>query len=728
MRNLYTKFGIAAVVMGVLITSVAASVTSTTFEAYGLDTVAGVNTYLRTSQTTPNASVVFDVKKPDAQITSVSAVTNDNGVAQVEFSDYHTRSAGTYFVVGHFENSSSIGSVNSFDVLPGDVSVAKSVVSPVDQVVRSLSETAPLTISLFDDYGNPISDHVVTLISSSSHDSISPISVLTDEFGLAEFHVSSDVSGTATYTVYDSTADVVLDQRAKVLYLLDGSQVLTNSPANPEQYFYAASGNGNLSVDAFEFSDITPSIAPGDSATFTLTALDAATQKVDDYTGTVRFSVDGDNSFYANLPDDYTFTESDLGAHTFSLSTSFLVDGSYSVKAQALDNPAVMGEYDFVVSSSGSGSSSSGSSISISNPVSGTYSNPVQVVSGSADAGSLIKIFDNDLEVASLTVELDGAFTYTTGVLTDGAHSFYVATVNDIGTIIDVSDTVTFTVDTASPDVGQLSLEPSSSVDPGTVVTARINITETLSQASVIVNGSIYEMQASLDGGYVASFPAPIEFGDYNVDLVTVDELGNESRVDSAALLSVGVFGNQTSLVSDVTGLVAVQGDHMVSLSWDASTSAVNPVQNYRLYYGLSPTQLTEAVDTFTNSNYWYIPNLKNDVEYYFAVVAVDEKGNVSEHFSNIVSSTPNPKVITLAEFEVTQGTAGADALEEMEADVSETGPEVLWLLFAALLGGYFYNRSLGRRAQVKDVCDSYEQIIGAARDINKKLRDSLFK
>jgi hypothetical protein len=720
------KFGIVALIMGVFIASVSASVTSNTFDAYGLDTVAGVNTYLRTSQTAPNASVVFDVKKPDGDIVSVSAVTNTNGVAQAEFTDYHTRISGQYAVVGHFEGSSSVGGVNVFDVLPGDVSVASSTVFPADQVIRSTSERASLMVSLKDDYGNPISDHVVTVVSSSSHDSVSPISAMTDDSGQAEFYVSSDVSGTTTYTVYDSTSDVVLDSRAKVLYVIDGTQVLDNYSVNPEQYFYAASGNGGLSIDSFEFAEITPSITVGSSVSFKLSSWDASSQVVEDYNGTVRFSVDGGNSFYANLPDDYAFVESDLGEHTFSLSTSFLQEGSYSVKAQDLNDPTILGEQAFIVTAGGAAPSSS--SILVSNPVSGTYSNPIQVISGTADAGVELKIFDNDLEIANLTAELDGSFSFTTGILADGAHSIYVASVNDIGTIIDTSDIIAFTVDTASPDVGQITLSPDSNVSPGTVVTASISTGENLSQAAVIVNGSIYEMQANPDGGYSTSFPVPIEFGDYNIDLVTVDALGNESRVDSATLLSVGVFNNEDALVPDVVNLVALSDDHRVTLTWSAPEASVNTVKNYRVYFGLNPAQLTEAVDTMTSANTWYIPNLKNGVEYFFAVVAVDELGNVSEHFSNIVSSTPNPLVVDVVDPDVEQGTAGSDALEEMESDVSETGPEVLWLLLAALAGGYFYNRSLARRAEVKGICDSYENIIGETRDINKKIRDSLFK
>jgi hypothetical protein len=112
---------------------------------------------------------------------------------------------------------------------------------------------------------------------------------------------------------------------------------------------------------------------------------------------------------------------------------------------------------------------------------------------------------------------------------------------------------------------------------------------------------------------------------------------------------------------------------------------------NYRVYYGLSPNQLTEAVDTFTASTTWYLPNLKNEVEYYFAVIAVDSAGNVSELFSNIVSTVPGPDVVDAVSPEVAMGSAGSEALEDMERDPSEAGPEITWLVLFSLMGGMFY-------------------------------------
>ncbi|MBD3360410.1 hypothetical protein GF366_01255 [Candidatus Peregrinibacteria bacterium] len=672
-------------------------------EAYGLNTVAGYTTYLRTSKTTPNTNISFEVTNPDSELINLSAVTNSNGVAQAELSDYHTRKAGTYRVSAKLENNSTISRANTFTVYPGELSETASTVSPSDQVVRSYGEKALITVQLFDKFNNPIEDHLVRLISSANGDKTETYSDsdFSDSNGKVIFRVSSNQQGTAVYSVYDATADKILNSKAKVAYFNSNSFLFEND--TPSNYAYAALGNGSLGVDHFEFEDIPSTLNVGDSVTFTITAYDSENQPVVDYTGTIRFAVLSDNAAYVNLPEDYTFTSSDLGTHTFSLAMSFLQPGTYELAVIDIDDSSIFGEQTFVVGDEEPLGPSNG--IGITNPVSGTYSNNVQVISGTAPPGSQIKIFDNDVEIASLIADASGNFSYTTSTLVDGMHNIYAATVNEVGTIVATSETVEVNIDTSAPEISNVTFEPSDTVDPGSVVNVKLYTEDELSQATVVFEGNIYEFTENPEGYYETSFSAPIEFGEYPLTFIIVDELGNESRFENYAVLTVGVVSDQVEVpvVGDVTGLKAVPSDHRITLTWNAPAVSTNVIPNYRVYYGLSPNQLTEAVDTFTNSTTWYIPNLKNGVEYYFAVVAVDEKGNISEHFSNIVSAVPNPAVVEAPPPEVELGIAGEEALEEMEKDASESGPEIMWLVLFALLGGVFYGQTSKKRFQVRE-------------------------
>jgi len=693
------KIGFSFAFIAVLFSSASVGVSVAAdlpLEAYGLDTIAGYSTYLRTSKTVGNASIVFEVTNPDGETTQLSAISNSEGVAQTELSDYYTRKAGNYSVSAKLENNVFYGNLNSFTVYPGELSQTVSTLSPGEQIVRSYLDQSQITVKLSDDYENPIEGHLVKLISSSDMDVIESDSDFTDSSGEIVFNVSSESVGTVSYSAYDVTADEVLLSRAKVVYFDSNDYIFVNDV--PEGYQFAATGNSSSAVDSFEFEDVPSSIGVGESITFDLSAKDAFDQVVTGYDGTVRFSVVSDNSFYANLPEDYIFTVQDLGSHTFSLAMSFQQAGTYSIEARDMDSVDVYGEYDFVVTDEGSGQSGG---VNISNPVSGTYSNNIQVISGTATAGSALKIFDNDIEIASLVADAFGAFSYTTGALSDGAHDFYVATVNEVGTITGTSETVSVMIDTSGPQVSQVVLEPSSAVDPGAIVTVKLYTPDDLSQAAILFQGNIYETVKSADGYYQGSFAAPIEFGEYPVDFVVVDQLGNESNLENQAVVSVGLLPAGDVVLGDVSGLTADSSDRRVTLEWDPVLSSTNDIANYRVYYGLSPNQLTEAVDTFTASTTWYVPNLKNEVEYYFAVIAVDSAGDVSEHFSNIVSTVPGPDVVDVVSPEVTMGTAGSEALEDMERDPSEAGPEIMWLVLCSLMGGAFYTFSVKRKCEV---------------------------
>ncbi|MFH1284179.1 MAG: fibronectin type III domain-containing protein [Candidatus Peregrinibacteria bacterium] len=671
-------------------------------EAYGLNTVAGYDTYLRTSKTSPGVSVVFDVTNPAGEKSSVTAVTNVNGVAQAEFSDYYTGKAGDYSVSVKPENGSSNGRVNTFRVYPGAPSENASKVSPADQVVRSSGDSAFIAVTLVDDFENAVSDHLIKLISSSDETSmeLTSDSEYTDADGKVVFKVSSKTAGSVTYSAYDATADKVLTSRAKVAYFNSGEAVFTN--AVPEKYAYAAFGNGSFSVDHFAFEDIPSSISVGDSVTFTITAYDVSDQPVVNYTGTVRFALLSENSAYVQLPEDYTFTTSDVGTHTFSLAMTFLQSGDYDVAVVDLEDSSVFGEYNFTIAEGG-GSPVATGGITITNPVPGTYSNNVQVISGSAMPGTQLKIFDNDIEIASVLTNASGAFSYTTSAMPDGMHNIYVAAVNEVGTIISTSNTISVNIDTSAPTLTNVVFEPSDKVDPAANVTVKLYTEDDLASATVLFAENLYDLAKNPAGYYETSFTAPIEFGQYPLTFIVVDQLGNESRFENYTSLTVGVVPGQGGGVADVTGLNAVSADHRVTLNWTAPTFSTNPVVNFRVYYGLSPNQLTEAVDTFTASTTWYVPNLKNGVQYYFAVVAVDGQGNISPHFSNIVPAIPGPAVAEVSSPDVQLGTAGEEVISGMTTDVSETGPEVMWILLIAALGGMFYSQTSKRSSAIRE-------------------------
>jgi hypothetical protein len=649
-------------------------------EAYAMDAVAGQSNILRTSKFIPNTKVFFIVKKPSNELVKLPAKTSDSGVAVSEFSGYYTRLSGVYGLSVANENGGILGGQNSFTVYPAAVSETISTLLPKEQITRIYEEKSSLTVKLLDLYKNPIQGHLVKLISSSVSDKIEVKSKnnLTDENGEIVFEVLSENPTVSTYSAYDVTADKVLNGKAKVLYI-------SGSPVSLASY---SVGNSSFNVDSFKFEDVPEKITAGTSTTFKVSAYDSKNQHVYNYNGTIRFSASGGNAGFVELPPDYTFTVEDQGSHTFSLAANFKQAGVYTIKATDLGNSQVYGEQVFTVSEGGSSSANSSKKITITTPVSGVVGNNVQVVSGMASPGARIKIFDNETSIATINADASGNFSYTTGMLADGSHKIYVATVNDIDTIIDTSNIVDITIDVSAPEISQVVFDPASPVDPGTTVKVKAYIEEDLLQAKVIFMGNVYDMTKA-QGYYETSVVMPIDFGEYDLEFKMTDQLGNETSVKGEHKITVGVFGG-VETPKNVTNLTATPMDRKVILNWSAPENLL--VDHYRVHYGMSPNKMTEAVDTFTDSTTWYISNLQNGINYYFAVVAVDVQGNTSQNFDKIVTAVPNPVLSSGASPDVLYGYGGADAIKDMKKDASESGPEVLWLLIPALLGGFCYS------------------------------------
>ena len=665
-------------------------------EAYGLDTVAGYATVLRTSKVDAGKDVVFDIRKPSGKIISLNTLSNSNGVALVNLSDYYTREAGIYNVSAKLEGLTSSGWRN-FTVYPSSVSTSASTISPTDQVIRSSDENAKLVVKLVDEYGNPIEGHQLKIISSSKDDDINVDSQISDQFGSATFVLSSNSSGTSTYSVYDVTADRILDSKARVVYFESDDYVFSNKEPS---YYYASTFALGGPVDSFEFEDVPDQINPGETISVKVSAMDSQNQKASDYLGTLRFSVEGENAPFAKTPDDYTFVLADQGSHTFSLALLFQQAGDYKMKVTDLNNPGIFGEKTFSVVDASY--VDGGAEIVISNPSSGnTYSNSVQVISGKATPGSSLKIFDNDVEMHSLIADLNGDFSYTTGPLLVGSHKIYVASVNGDGTILKTSKITEIAIDVSGPQISQALIEPSGEVDPGSAVKITLNVSDELSKASMVLQGSVYEFAKTPEGKYTLEVAAPMDFGEYPLDFIIADELGNESNYKAHSTLKVGKLVVAVIEVGEVTGLKATPGDSRVTLNWIAPLSSTNPIKNYRIFYGISPNQLTEATDTFTDSTTWYIPNLNNNVEYFFTVLAVDTAGNTASVFGDIVASIPVPPVVYTPPPSFVFGARAEEseqALEEMEEDVSDSGPELTWLILLSAIGGIFYSESRRRK------------------------------
>ena len=597
MRNRFSlKFSIFASFF--LATMSCFSVFASSLLGFGLDTIAGESTVLRSTMVENNSNFIFDVRDPLGQVESYDVKSGDNGLAVFNLNGENLTRSGEYLVALRSSNEQiSFEKSNSFTVFPAEISKNNSIVYPKNQVVSN-GTIAKVNVSAFDQFYNPIANKKLNLSDGNKN-----FSANTNSDGVATFSVSGE--DVLSLNLYDDLGNLI-DSDVNVL-------------------FKKSIGAGGI-VSSFNFTEVPNEIVAGESFDLTVEAIDQDENIVTDYTGEIRFFIEGENEQYAVLPQDYEFDLSDQGEHKFNLSFRFQQPGEYLLKVADLSNPEVEGEVLIDILTGETNVSTEG--FEILSPSDGVYGSGNFTVSGVAPAGSEVKLYDNDIELDYSIVGLDSQFNFDVN-LPNGNHSIYAALLNADGIIIAVSNLVAITVDNSSAEISSVTISPDE-ILPASPVTVRLITDSNLSRAYMLVGGNQYDMSKTSSGNYEGAFAAPISFGDYFITFVLEDELGNESRFDDFKGFTVG---RDLSLpppqkvnlrdLPTVSGLSAEAKNKRVVLDW-TSVDDEN-VTKYRVYYGVSPAELTEAIDTITSESSWYVPNLINGETYYFAVVALDQ-------------------------------------------------------------------------------------------------------
>ncbi|MFA5830077.1 MAG: Ig-like domain-containing protein [Candidatus Gracilibacteria bacterium] len=596
---------------------------------------------------------------------------------------------------------------SSGQVTVSAVSAQKSNVTVSRTVIQNDGrDSATLQVQLMDAFGTPYPGHAVTLVSSRNNDVIKALSFagISDRSGKTSFAVSSLDKGVSIFSVIDSTANVVLDQRPQVAFL--SSQQYMQDVGGDFNFINVAQAADFGALSQFQISDFPVSIQSGQNVSFKITAQDSSNQTVQDYVGTVHFSAGGDNSNNVSLPVDYTFKASDLGVHQFSLGLSFTSNGTYKVNVNDLSNVLLKGTATVTVGNQGQqGSQQNLSKPLITTPVAGSFSQKNQSITGSAPASYTVKIFDNQQEMGTVQADNTGKFTYQTIPLIDGAHKFYVVALDQNQTIQGTSDPVQITIDTTPPTVDQITLTPADNVKPGQAISLDVLSEENLSQSAAVFNSDIISLNPSLDkpGHYIASIQAPNVAGAYPVDVILVDQLGNEGSYKGKAQVTVTetvttqesqqTQGTQQTqqggqFAGRVSGVISYGGDKKVVLVWEALTAPNTVIKHYRVYFGNNASDLKDYADTKDTSTTWYVPNLDNGKQYYFAVTAFDEAGNETSMKSDFVTGIPFASEVsslpqTAADILNTVNDLHASALDSLETmpRQNDYGPELIWIL-----------------------------------------------
>lgn len=641
---------------------------SSDFTAFAPDTIAGYSAYLKTTPTYPNADVVFTVVKPDKTRLSLDAKTDDKGIATYELDGYHTRQAGYYYVsiwVPEYEKRTEY---SMFTVYADDLSDAHSTSELNKHMVKADgSAEAFLLVKLYDKYENPLSKHLVNVVSSRSSDTVERYSknTLTDEYGTIGFTISSNEAGLSTYTIMDISSGVSLSVRPQIFFY-DENNIEASIDNEISDARFLAMGSG-AQVAKFLIEDLPASIKANEAFSFTVVAADNGDNPVVDYAGTIHFSSETDAN--AELPLDYKFTADDLGMHAFELSLKFSTVGKQKLKVNDLQNVNTKGEIEVTVLEGTHGSAQDGD-ITLTSPQAGSYKDKKVLVKGKGTAGALVKIFDGTKQAGVVQADEDGNFQYELSALSDGQHVIKVV----IGQ--KESPSVTIKIDTLPPGIDQMTVEPQQVAASGTV---KVTITtdSDAQEVSVKLGTTVKKLtlKQGAEGVFEGDVAAPATAGTYKFEVTLKDALGNQQTVPDQSGITVtgGGQGVTFEVPSQITNLQSFPSDSQVLLRWNAAKDNTG-ISYYNVYYGTQSNSLTQKVRTSDNRTEWFVTGLKNGTTYYFMVKGVDTESHEADQPSALVTSTPYGGLGLPGN----NGTYGAG---QLPPGVTPTGPETLIII-----------------------------------------------
>ncbi|MGC0103819.1 Ig-like domain-containing protein, partial [Enterobacter asburiae] len=203
--------------------------------------------------------------------------------------------------------------------------------------------------------------------------------------------------------------------------------------------------------------------------------------------------------------------------------------------------------------------------------VSGSETNDATpTLSGTADANSVVTIFDGGTQIAVVTADGTGAWTFTPDTaLVEGSHSFTVRATDPLGNVSAISAPWSVVVDLTAPTVP--TLDNVNDDVPGGVLgnltsgqvtndsTPTISGTGQVGSTIHIMNNGTQIGTAVVDGSGNWSFTptAPLDDGSYSLRAYATDTAGNASANSSVFAFTVDTAAPGIPVVTSVIDDVA---------------------------------------------------------------------------------------------------------------------------------------------------------------------------
>ncbi|HID3972199.1 TPA: Ig-like domain-containing protein [Enterobacter cloacae] len=316
---------------------------------------------------------------------------------------------------------------------------------------------------------------------------------------------------------------------------------------------------GSLSQNAVT-DDTRPQISGTAKAGSTVTIMDGS-----NVLGTTTAGSDGTWSFTPSVDlgrGDHTFTataKDPMGNESSSSSWTVTIDTDAPVK------PTIDAALDDVGSVQGNLANG------------GTTDDPTPTLSGKAEAGSTVKIYDQNGLLGEVTAKADGTWSFSpVAKLPEGEHRFHVTATDKAGNTSSASDDFVLTLDYTAPDASKLAItEVYDDVNTAGVIASggetddnRPLIKGTGAEPGntiTVYNGDkvIGTAKVQADGTWSLEPTTPLPDGKYTLTAKETDGVGNVSGPSGEYIINVATVPPQAPTLDTVYDDVAPHADYL---------------------------------------------------------------------------------------------------------------------------------------------------------------------
>ncbi|QLA61580.1 Ig-like domain-containing protein [Enterobacter cloacae] len=316
---------------------------------------------------------------------------------------------------------------------------------------------------------------------------------------------------------------------------------------------------GSLSQGALT-DDTRPQISGTAKAGSTVTIMDGS-----NVLGTTTAGADGTWSFTPSVDlgrGDHTFTataKDPMGNESASSSWTVTIDTDAPVK------PTIDAALDDVGSVQGNLANG------------GTTDDPTPTLSGKAEAGSTVKIYDQNGLLGEVTAKADGTWSFSpVAKLPEGEHRFHVTATDKAGNTSVASDDFVLTLDYTAPDASKLAItEVYDDVNTAGVIASgeetddnRPLIKGTGAEPGntiTVYNGDkvIGTAKVQADGTWSLEPTTPLPDGKYTLTAKETDGVGNVSGPSGEYIINVATVPPQAPTLDTVYDDVAPHADYL---------------------------------------------------------------------------------------------------------------------------------------------------------------------